>query len=387
MKARPNVALIVETSSAYGRQILSGIARFQRAHGGWSVLLDEGTVRGLQPNFLENFDCDGIICRSTSPGWLSALKEFKVPVIDLNDRHGYLGVPRVSSDMAAIGRMAVEHLLERGFRHIAFSGYKNEVWSAERLAGVQEALISRGKICGIYESPFQLRRQQGWQEERAKICAWLETLPRPLGIVACNDVRGYGVLDACRSLDIAVPEEVAVVGVDNAETFCDLCDPPLSSVVPNADRIGYEAASLLNRLMAGESMGAINLLVPPREVKTRQSSDVLAVADPGIAMALRFIRENACDGIGVSDVVRHAALSRSALERGFRAYLGHSPQQEIRSVRLKRVQQLLAETDWPLTRIAEVSGFEYANYLMVRFKDAFGQTPSQWRKQNQRAAP
>ena len=193
-----------------------------------------------------------MICRSTTPELAEALRERRMAVVDLNDRYEGLGFPHIGSDMAAIGRMAAEHLLERGFRHLAYCGFSDERWSDERLAGVTAALHSRGALCGAYRSPWQGLREKPWQTERDHIAHWLRDLPRPLGIVACNDVRGHHVLDACRTLGLAVPEEVAVVGVDNAETFCDLCDPPLSSVLPNAERIGFEAAALLDRLMRGE---------------------------------------------------------------------------------------------------------------------------------------
>jgi LacI family transcriptional regulator len=381
-KTRPNVALIIETSSAHGRQILNGVAQYQRAHGGWSVLLNEGAVRGIQPQFVLDTGCDGMLCRSTSPEWLSHLRGHDLAIVDLNDRFGYVGLPRVSSDMLAIGRMAADHLLERGFRHIAFCGHSDEAWSQARLQGVRSALHERGELCGIFESRFEMQRQAVWQQERDEICAWLQTLPRPVGIVACNDARGHTVLDACRLMNLAVPEEVAVVGVDNAETFCELCDPPLSSVVPNGQRIGYEAAAMLDGIMAGQPPEKDELLISPLEVITRQSSDVFAINDLDIANALRFIREQACNGISIADVLHHATLSRSSLERGFRSFLGHSPQEEIRQVRLKRVKHLLAETNWSIPRIAHATGFDYPNYLMVQFKRSTGQTPSQWREAN-----
>lgn len=379
-KARPNVALIIETAVVYGREILHGVSRYLRAHGGWSVFLDERELLAPPPEWLLDWSGDGVICRPTTPALAAILRQRGLAVVDLNDRYGDLGIPRISSDMPAIGAMAAEHLLERGFRRIAYCGFAGEAWSAERLTGVEDALRGRGQFCGAFVSPWQGLREHVWQEERDQICAWLQTLPRPLGIVACNDVRGHHVLDACRVLDIAVPEEVAVIGVDNAETFCELCDPPLSSVVPDAERIGFEAAALLDRLMAGDTPENSDLRIPPKHVITRQSTDVLAVDDADIALAVRFIREHGCEGISVSDILAHLPLSRSALERGFRRFLGRSPQEEIRQVRLKRVKQLLAETDWPLARIAEATGYEHPEYLMVQFKRLVGQTPSQWRQ-------
>lgn len=188
------------------------------------------------------------------------------------------------------------------------------------------------------------------------------------------------MLDACRMLGIAVPEDVAVVGVDNSETFCELCDPPLSSVFPNAERIGFEAAALLGQLMNGHPPPDGALRIAPKKVIVRQSSDVLAVDDPAVASALRYIREHAHEGISVADVVARASVSRSTLERGFRYFLDHSPHEEIRRVRLKRVKQLLVDTDWSLDRIAEAAGFEHPEYMMVQFKRLTDQTPSQWRQ-------
>jgi LacI family transcriptional regulator len=394
MKARPNVALIIETSVVYGRQILHGIARYGRAHGSWSVFLDERELLAPPPDWLLGWDGDGVICRPTTPELAEVLAQRGIPAVDLNDRYGFLGLPRISSDMPAVGRLAAEHLLERGFRDIAFCGFSGEVWSLERLRGVRDAVedATGAELRGVFESPWASLRERPWQDERGRIAAWLGELPRPLGIVACNDVRGHHVLDACKYLGLAVPEEVAVVGVDNAETFCELCDPPLSSVVPDAERIGFEAAALLDSLMSAAkspqvlaavfepSREACDRRIGPRSVMTRQSSDVLAIDDPAIARAVRFIRERACEGISVADVASHAHISRSALERGFRRLLNHSPQEEIRAVRLKRIKQLLAETDWPLARIAEATGYEHPEYMMVQFKRVVGQTPSEWRQ-------
>ena len=378
-KARPNVALIVETSVVYGRQILHGASRYLRAHGGWSIFLDERELLAPPPDWLLTWSGDGVICRPTTPDLAEALRQRGLAVVDLNDRYGYLGIPRISSDMPAVGAMAAAHLLERGFRSIAYCGFAEEAWSIERQMGVEETVRGRGHFCGAFLSSWEGLRKHSWPDERDQICAWLQSMPRPLGIVACNDVRGHHVLDACRVLDIAVPEEVAVIGVDNAETFCELCDPPLSSVVPDAERIGFEAAALLDRLMAGSLPQNCDLYIPPQQIITRQSSDVLAVEDADIALAVRFIREHACEGISVKDVLAHIPVSRSALERGFRRFLGRSPQEEIRQVRLKRVKQLLTETDWTLAHIAEITGYEHPEYLMVQFKRLVGQTPSHWR--------
>ena len=390
MKKRASVALIIETSSFYGRQILRGVSRYMHAHEQWSVFFNERDHKAHSPRWLLDWDGDGIICRTTTPALAEALLKRPIAVVDLNDCYGFLGVPRVASDMDAIGAMATRHLLERGFERIAYCGFANcgiaeQSWSQRRYAGAVQALkAARGadaELHGVFESTWNLNNRN-WHEERALLCDWLQTLTFPVGIVACNDLRGQHLLDTCRMLGVAVPEQVAIVGADNSELLCQLCDPPLSSVMPNSEQIGYEAAALLARLMNrgnAPTTAPEQIYLPPLEVVTRQSSDIWAVDDPAIARALHFIRDHACDAVSVEDVAAHVRMSRSTLERTFRRLLSCSPQQEIRRVRLQRVQNLLRETDLPLARIAELTGYEHSEYMMVQFKKTFGQTPSQWR--------
>ena len=377
---RRNVALIIETSVIYGRQILRGIARYLKAHAGWSVFLDERELHMPPPDWLSHWRGDGVICRSSTSEWARIFRRRRLPVVDLNDLHLDLGLPRVASDMKAIGRLGADHLRERGFRHLAFCGFSREAWSEQRRQGFVEAAQGMVGPGSVYETPWAGLREHPWEEERNRIAQWVKSLPRPVGIMACNDVRGQHVLDACGHLGAHVPDEVAVVGVDNAETFCELCNPPLSSVVPNAEGIGFEAARLLDRLMDGSPAPARSLLIKPIGVVTRQSSDVFAVDDALVARAARFIREHACQGIKVADVLGEVRCSRSVLERRFREQLGHSPQAELRAIQLRRVKELLRETDWTLPRIAEAAGIEHPEYLSVIFKRETGQTPGEFRQ-------
>jgi LacI family transcriptional regulator len=200
--------------------------------------------------------------------------------------------------------------------------------------------------------------------------------------MACNDFRGIQALDACRRAGIAVPEEVAVIGVDNEELVCKLAYPPLCSVDPGARSIGYEAAALLDRLMRGEPRPAAPLLIPPVGVIARLSTDVNAIADPDVATAMRFIREHACEGIGVDDVLSHVAVSRSVLQRRFRNLLGRSIHAMIASVRLERAKQLLLETDLPLAVIAKRAGYTHGEYLCSAFRQATGFPPGTYRREH-----
>jgi LacI family transcriptional regulator len=243
-----------------------------------------------------------------------------------------------------------------------------------------------GFPCFVYQPPRASRRllrpereQQGWLYEE-DVAHWLQTLPRPVGLMACNDTRGQQVLNACREVGIAVPDAVAVVGVDNDELVCELCDPPLSSVVPNTRQIGYEAAALLDRLLRGEKPPRQLVWIPPLGIVTRRSTDILAIEDRDIAAAVRFIRDNACNGITVAEVVRRLPLSHATLERQFHRYIGRTPKAEIIRVQLERVKQLLAETNLSLKEIASQTGFTHTEYLSALFKSKTGQTPGQCRK-------
>jgi len=374
--SRKNVALIVETSGVYGREILKGIARYRNTHEPWSVFLDERELNTPPPEWLLNWDGDGVICRSTTPELAVGLRTKGLATVDLNDRHGDLGLPRVSSDMAAIGRIAARHLFDRDFLRIAYCGFEGEPWCEARLAGVSEVVTP----VSVFRTPWRGLREHAWEEERNRICEWLQELPRPLGVVACNDVRGHHVLDACKTVGLSVPEEVAVIGVDNASTFCALCDPPLSSVVPDAEGIGYQAAALLDRSMRGVAVDGRTISVGPKGIVTRESTDSVAISDPVVARARRFIRENSRSGIEVSDVLAWSGVSRSTLERRFRAALGCSPHDEITRSRIARVKVLLRDTTRSVRQIAEDAGFDHPEYLMVQFKRETGQTPTEWRQ-------
>ncbi len=192
------------------------------------------------------------------------------------------------------------------------------------------------------------------------IARWLPTLPRPLGVLACLDLRGQQVLSACRQAGLRVPEEVAVIGVHNDELLCELCDPPLSSVIPNAERAGYEAAGLLARAMAGAKLTRTVLEVPPLGIASRQSTDIAAVGDAKVAEAMRLMRAQAATGINVADILRAVPMARTAFERRFKAALGTTPHAHLRKLRIARVQELLVSTSLPVGEIAAATGFEHS---------------------------
>src|ERR1035437_1753450 len=264
--------------------------------------------------------------------------------------------------------MAAEHLIERGFRQFAFCGYNGTDWSDRRQTGFEQFIAKKGFPCQIFQNPLPraVRSTAEYEEHGIKyeqqLNNWLTSLPKPIGLMVCNDSRGRQVLTCCHALGLAIPDEIAVIGVDKDEVLCELSDLALSSVILNTERIGFEAAALLARMMKGENPPEKEIVIEPKGIATRRSTEVLAIEDRQIAKALGVIREHACDGLDVPALLKAVPLSRSSLERRFTQLLDRSPNAEILRVKLERTKQLLTDCDLPLNVIAEKAGFESQEY-------------------------
>jgi LacI family transcriptional regulator len=375
---RPRVALLVETSINYGRGVLRGIARYLREFGPWSIFLEQHEIGAKLPEWIDRWDGDGIISRYDHPQIL----ETKLPTVVLFDRPDLgLSLPRILNDHLAIGRMAAQHLIERGFESFAYYGIPGEYWSELRWRGVREVVKGvKGARCDCRADPGGLT--QDWESQQNALAEWISSLTRPLGLIACNDIHGLRALDACRRAQLAVPEEVAVIGADNDVELCDLSDPPLSSIDFNRERVGYEAAALLDRLMTGGAPPRAVKLIPPLGVITRQSTDISAITDCYVAQALHIIRRRACSGIDVHSLLEEVPLSRRSLEQRFRQYLGRSPGAEIQRTRIEQAKMLLAETDLSIDVISRRSGFSNPAYFSTAFRTQTGSAPSLYRRLN-----
>jgi LacI family transcriptional regulator len=376
--ARRQVALLIETSNAYARGVLQGVVHYIREHQPWSFHLMEQGRGDDPPGWLQRWKGDGMIARIETPRIAAAVKQAGVPTVDVSAARLVPELPWVETDDLQIAQLAAEHLIERGFKHFAYCGDARFNWSRWREEHFCRHVMAQTRQTVDCFRP-SARAALDVAAEAAELRQWLQDRPKPVGVMACYDIRGQQVLDACRAVGLAVPLEVAVIGVDDDALLCDLASPPLSSVIPNTHRTGYAAAALLDRLMAGKPVVAKSHLIAPLGVASRQSTDVLAIEDREIARAVQFIREHACAGINVGDVLRAVPLSRRVLEQRFQRLLGHTPRHEILHVRLNRVKQLLVETDLPLYLIAERTGFEHAEYLSVVFKRETGRTTSAFR--------
>ncbi len=381
----PRVALLVETSRGYGRGLLQGIIHYARLHGPWSFYITPGDFEQALPA-MEQWGGTGIIARIETPQVARAIRASGLPVVCLDYSPALAAtgkmkweVSEVHPDPVASINLAVDHLLQRAFKRLAFAGIADRIWSEQRQAAFTRRMGEQGYPSFVYKPP-KAKRDRQWGREQEILGDWLKGLPKPIGLVACNDDRGRQVLEAALAVGVLVPDEVAVVGIDNDEVLCELSMPPLSSVVLNTDRGGFETARLLDGLMAGRIRRPRKLVVEPLWVVTRQSTDALGIDDREVAAALRFIRQQRNRPLGVEDVLAQLHVSRRSLELRFQKALHRSVHQEIERVHLEWAKQLLTETDMSLPHIAQKSGFSTASYLGQVFRKRFGETPVRYRK-------
>lgn len=387
MSTIPKIALLLETSRGYGRGLLRGIVRYSRLHGPWALVVSAGHFGEQLPRG-DWWGARGIITRFSSLKVARQIQAAKIPAVSLEasfekfaSAHFSHGLCQVRSDSPAIALMAASHLLERGFRHFGYCGLTDCSWSNVREEVFLRTIAEAGCCCEVYRAGHH--RQHGRQERKqTTLVQWLQMLPKPVGILACNDDRGNRVLEACATARLHVPDDVAVVGVDNDELLCELSTPPLSSIDLNLESAGYEAAALLDGLMSGRVRGYHEVSVTPRQVLERRSTDVVAQEDRIVAAALRFIRDHASHSIQVPDVVMHTGLSRRALERRFAAAVGRTILEEITHCRLDRAKRLLLETDLSVERVATAAGFSMPRRMTHAFRQFEGTLPHHFRQKH-----
>ena len=377
-----NVAVIVETSNSYARGILRGIHEYARTRHGWTLYLTEHGRHEIDESFAGTWKFDGAIARIETESMARIITAMDVPTVDVSAARLIEGIPWVETDDEAITHLALDHLRDCGLQNFAYFGdpfYNWSIWrqqTFERILGRPDIIRSR-----IFNLPARKEPRVRWWTQREAIRAWLESLPKPVGIFACYDACGQQLLEICRYYDLKVPEDIAVIGVDNDELLCELATPSMSSIIPNSFRTGAYAAEVLDRMMQGKKLAGRKHSIEPLGVRKRVSTDVLTVSDRHVAQAVAFIRQNAHKNIRVEDVLDIVPLSRRVLEARFRKALNRTPHQQILRVRTSAVRELLLETNMSLSEISEVLGIEHSEYLSVFFKKETGLTPKEYRDQ------
>jgi len=287
--------------------------------------------------------------------------------------------PCIITDDDAMGQMGAEHLINRGFTHFAFCGFYNIPWSVARSRAFSKRIAHAGLQTYIYKIS-KSQSKLSWAKERLFLADWLKELPKPLGLMACNDDRAEQVAEACKIAGLHIPEQVAILGVDNDDLVCNLTNPQLSSIAVDWEGTGYEAAELLDKMMAGEKIINQKIIARPTHVVTRQSTNILAIEDPEVAKAVRFIREHTRQNIQVNDVVAATSLSRRVLEKRFRKILGRSLQNEIRRLRVDQVVHMLVETNLPIAGIASDLGYPGVDHIARYFRREKAMSPLAYRR-------
>jgi len=381
-----HVALIYDAKLPYDLKVISGVALYMQEGAEFITYTEEDALSNQRLPDLRSWHGDGIIADFDDPKVAAAVLRCKLPAVGFGGGFGWYpaqaGIPYFFSDQRKIGKLAADHLMERGFRNFAYCDYARSptnVWSEERQRSFVASLRKRGFSCSVYHPLHKTTRQ--WSSVLASLGNWLQALPKPVGVMGANDRRAHHVMEACRAYQIRVPEEVAVLGVDNDEILCQLSNPALSSIEQGAKQIGYKAAVLLDRMMKGAKPRQQHYVIAPISVVIRKSTDVLAIEDNVAADAMIFIRSHFNVGISVMDVVSALGMSRSKLESRFKASIGRSVHEVIRKIQLDRARHLVSETNLAMKEIAANTGFRSIQHMTSLFGESFGQTPAKYRKE------
>jgi LacI family transcriptional regulator len=378
------VCLLIDTSMSWGVRLIKGIARHASEVDNWLIHVEP---RGRYDRFRipQGWNGDGILARINNKGLAQEIMASGLPTVNVS-WYPYSGeqIARCTVDEQATGRMAAEYFLSAGFKNFGYCGALHRVGYPDEFADAFcLALQKSGYDCDIYPTPAGEQQSIAWNTHLASLVEWLQRLPRPAAVLAWSAARGRQVTEACHYAGIRVPDEVAVLGGEYDDLMSDISSPPLSTIDQPAEQVGYEAARLLEGMMRGKKAPKHPLLFPPTRIVVRHSTDTLAIEDEMVRDALRLIRDNARDGIRVSEVVRELAVARRALEQRFVRLVGRTPAAEIRRVRIEEAKRLLVETDRSIADIGRAAGFGHQDLFSRVFRRSVGVTPSQFRRQHQ----
>lgn len=384
-----NVAILFSLALKGQRSTFNGILDYAAKHGPWFCKFEEGNDKEQLPDMART-GLSGVIVSGVSREDAPRIAALGVPVVFVEPWSYMLepdfpitGAPYVRRDSRAIGALAARYYMARGYRHFAFVGeLQGKPWSVERRDGFVDTLAAAGHTCAVHDR-FTARERRSWHDDRERLIAFLRDLPKPTAVFAPMDTRARRVLEACAVAGLRVPDEIAVLGVDNDPLLCESTIPTLSSIHTGGFRRGQIAAEMLDDLMHGREPRERAVSLPPISIATRGSTGYAAMSDPSISKAIAFIRRHAASGgIDVGDIVRAVGCSRRYLELRFRSRIGHSIRDELMQGRIDYVKSLLSSTNLSIGEITERAGFVRDSHLGLLFRKATGMTMLQWRREN-----
>ena len=376
----PRILVLVQSQQAYGRDIIEGIIRWARHTRRWELLFDTRIDPAAHTRHTDR-QIDGIIAESRSPERRKWLEGLRVAKVVISGEHPVPGSVWVQADNRRVGTMAFDHLYELGLRRFAYCGYEDAEFSTERLAGFKQAMQKHRLEAQKLEVHLSPRQPGDFEPESPELIPWVQGLAKPVGVFAVTLDRARNLALACREGGVLVPEQVAIIGVNNDPLVAEMADPPVTGIDHGTVEIGYRGAEALDQLLRGEPTPS-SIKIEPVEIQARQSTDILAINHPDVAQAVRLIRERALDGLTVKDILKQIPVSRRMLEQAFRQTLGRTIHQEITRVRMQHVEQLLRETSLDLPQIAVRSGYRYGSQLSAAFRKHMGMSPRAYRAEH-----
>ncbi len=376
--APPTVAVLVDTSTSWGRRLIRGVTNYATKHGPWHLCLEEkGALE--QFHLPSKWKGDGVIARISNERLYDELEKSGLPVINVSGIElKNSKFPRVTTNYQAGAALAIDHFLDRGFQNFGYVGPLQKRYVKRHAGAFRTAITQHNLTCHEFNYRSELSSMRSWHMRIAELGDWIESLPKPVGIFCWANTTGLHVLEACRHRNLAVPDEIAVLGGDDDPLLCESASPPMSAIVTASEQQGYHAAQFLERLLNGEAVPN-HTAVDPIEITTRRSTDALIIDDDELRKAVIFLRQNAYRPLTVDQIADAVPMTRRSLERKFKKHYERSPHEEVLRLRLARVQTLLAKTDMPILDLAREAGFGNAQHMTTVFRKAFNITPLRYR--------
>ena len=380
--------ITTDFTESFANKLLQGIVRYSRRKEQWAICR-------MPPSFKAKIGIPGVVKWAKDWGADAVIGQFEetddvklfekngIVVVAQDFKKRFTTIPNITADYIGTGRMAARYFIDRGFRNYGFFGFNDVCWSDERCEGFRKEVEEAGFGDSFY--PYNMQDiDRLWYYERDSMAEWLRMIPKPIGIMACDDNQGSHLLAACNIKGIKVPTDVSVIGVDNDETLCSLVVTPLSSIQIDIEDGGYRLAQMIEKRVMTPDLPPEDVVLHPVKIVGRLSTAAYATNDTQIQKAVQFIHQNYTKKISVKDVMGEVALSRRLLERRFKEVTGHTLYQHISDLRIKRFAELLVDTDEQVIGIALSLGESDTKSISRRFKQIFGCSPSEYREKNQK---